>query len=78
MKYVRFRMDNEVRYGILNGEIIAVLDGDLFGDYVECGKKGRTQRGKAACAVPAQQNHVRRYKLYVPYSRMQRKDESRC
>lgn len=30
MKYVRFRMDNEVRYGILNGEIIAVLDGDLL------------------------------------------------
>lgn len=77
MKYVRFRMDNEVRYGILNGEIIAVLDGDLL-VIMWSVAKGRTQRGKAACAVPAQQNHVRRYKLYVPYSRMQRKDESRC
>ena len=67
MKYVRFRMDNEVRYGILNGEIIAVLDGDLFGDYVECGKKvelsavkllAPCQPSKIMCAGTNYMSHI--------------------
>ena len=67
MKYVRFRLDDEVHYGILNGEIISVLDGDLFGDHTENGKKvelsavkllAPCQPSKIMCAGTNYMSHI--------------------
>lgn len=38
MKYVRFSRNGESRYGILDGNKIAVLNGDLFGEHEESGE----------------------------------------
>ncbi|MBM7624032.1 fumarylacetoacetate hydrolase family protein [Sporohalobacter salinus] len=33
MKYVRFKADSEIKYGILEGEVIKLIDGNIMGDY---------------------------------------------
>lgn len=51
--YVRYRYQNQVRYGILDGETIRELRGDLFANPSETGAKHPLKQSKLLAPIPA-------------------------
>lgn len=77
MKYVRYSIQGNVRYGILDGKTIHELSGSYFEPYTETGKRvsldsvkllSPTLFSKAVCIGMNYRDHAMEFKLPIPES----------
>ncbi|ADL13597.1 fumarylacetoacetate hydrolase family protein [Acetohalobium arabaticum] len=66
MKYVRFKADSEVKYGILNGEQIQVLDRDRHYPLSEVDLLAPCQPNKIVCVGLNYLDHARELDMELP------------